>query len=142
MFNLALGLEVLEGAANGRVGEADGDGAEGAGVELWVSLHDIERAPRGEGVVVVVHAGNDLAFLGVRVGGDGKMWAFGGGVDGFGGRCTGERNGGWIDEGDGGGGELCVDGIFRGSGRDVIDGGVGFSGRRHVAVGWKCCCWR
>jgi hypothetical protein len=35
---------VLEGAADGRIGEADGDGAEGAGVKLWVPLHDIEGA--------------------------------------------------------------------------------------------------
>ena len=44
LFDLGLGLEVLECATDGRVGEADGDGAEGARVELWVSLHDIEGA--------------------------------------------------------------------------------------------------
>ena len=47
LLDLGLGLEVLEGAADGRVGETDGDGAEGAGVELGVSLHDIEGALRG-----------------------------------------------------------------------------------------------
>ena len=42
LFDLGFGLEVLEGAANSRVSEADGDGAESARVKLWVSLHDIE----------------------------------------------------------------------------------------------------
>ena len=42
LFDLGFGLEVLEGAADSRVGEADGDGAESARVELWVSLHDVE----------------------------------------------------------------------------------------------------
>ena len=42
LFDLRLGLEVLEGAADGRIGKADGDGAKGAGVEFRVSLHDIE----------------------------------------------------------------------------------------------------
>ena len=42
LFDLGFGLEVLESAANSRVGEADGDGAESARVELRVSLHDIE----------------------------------------------------------------------------------------------------
>ena len=54
LFDLGLGLEVLEGAADGCVGEADGDGAESASVELRVSLHDIERALRREGVVVAM----------------------------------------------------------------------------------------
>ena len=85
LFDLGPGLEVLEGAANGRVGEADGDGAEGAGVELWVSLHDVKRALRREGVIVVMDAGHDFAFFGVGVGGDGEMWAFDGSVDRFGG---------------------------------------------------------
>ena len=44
LFDLGLGFEVLECAADGRVGEADGDGAESARVELWVSLHDVEGA--------------------------------------------------------------------------------------------------
>ena len=44
LFDLGLGFEMLEGTADGRVGEADGDGAEGASVELGMSLHDIERA--------------------------------------------------------------------------------------------------
>ena len=46
LFNLGFCLEMLEGAANGRVGEADSDGAKGAGVELWMPLHDIEGALR------------------------------------------------------------------------------------------------
>ena len=44
LFDLGFGLEMLEGAADGCVGEADGDGAESARVELWVSLHDIKGA--------------------------------------------------------------------------------------------------
>ena len=47
LLDLGLGFEMLEGAADGRVGEADGDGAEGACVELRMSLHDIEGALRG-----------------------------------------------------------------------------------------------
>ena len=42
LLDLGLGFEVLESTADSRVGEADGDGAESARVELWVSLHDIE----------------------------------------------------------------------------------------------------
>ena len=42
LFDLGLGLEVLEGATNSRVGEADGDGAQSARVELRVSLHNVE----------------------------------------------------------------------------------------------------
>ena len=44
LLDLRLGFEMLEGTADGRVDQADGDGTEGACVELWVSLHDIERA--------------------------------------------------------------------------------------------------
>ena len=44
LFNLLLGLEVLECAADGRIGETDGDGAESARVELWMSLHNVEGA--------------------------------------------------------------------------------------------------
>ena len=44
LLDLCLGLEVLEGTADSRVGEADGDGAEGARVELRMSLHDVEGA--------------------------------------------------------------------------------------------------
>ena len=44
LLDLGLGFEMLKGAANGRVGQADGDGAEGAGIQLWVSLHDVKGA--------------------------------------------------------------------------------------------------
>ena len=44
LFDLGFGLEMLEGTADSRIGEADGDGAESARVELWVPLHDIEGA--------------------------------------------------------------------------------------------------
>ena len=44
LLDLGFCLEMLKGAADSRVGEADGDGAESARVEFWVSLHDIEGA--------------------------------------------------------------------------------------------------
>jgi hypothetical protein len=94
LFDLGLGLEMLEGAANGRVGETDGDGVKGASVKLGVSLHDIERALRGEGVVVAMDAGDDLAFFRLGIRGNGEVWAFGRGMDGLGGWCSGERNSG------------------------------------------------
>ena len=46
LFDLGFGLEVLESAADSRVGEADGDGAESTRVELRVTLHNIEGALR------------------------------------------------------------------------------------------------
>ena len=46
LFDLGFRLEVLEGTADGRVGEPDGDGAESARVKFWVPLHDIEGALR------------------------------------------------------------------------------------------------
>ena len=112
LFNLGLGLEMLESMANGRVGEANGDGAESAGVELWVSLHDIERALRREGVVVAMNSRDDLAFFRLGIRGDGEVWAFSRGMDGLRGWRLGERNGGWIDEGDGRGGKFCVNGVL------------------------------
>ena len=147
LFDLGLRLEMLEGAADGHVGEADGDGAEGGGVELRVSLHDIERTLWGEGVVMMMDAGYDLAFLGVRVGGDGKVWAFDGRLVGLGGWCAWERDGRWVDFGfdlgvsrvggwvhkrDGGGTELSLSG-------DDLDA-VAEDGGRHAVVVWKC--WR
>ena len=44
LLDLGLGLEVLKRAANGRISETDGDSTKGAGVELGVSLYDIEGA--------------------------------------------------------------------------------------------------
>ena len=44
LFDLGFGLEMLESAANSRVGKTDGDGAESTRVKFWVSLHDIEGA--------------------------------------------------------------------------------------------------
>ena len=38
LLDLALGFEVLEGTANGHVGKPHGDGVEGTGIELGVSL--------------------------------------------------------------------------------------------------------
>ena len=125
---------MLKGAADGHVGKTDGDGAESTGIELWVSLHDIERALGGEGVVVAVDSRDDFAFFCVGVRGDGEVWAFGGSVDGFWGQCSGERNGGWIDEGEGRGSKFCLNGVPRGGGWDVVDRGEGFSGRGHVEV--------
>ena len=101
----------------------------------------------------MVDAGYDFAFFGVRVGGDGEVQAFNGCMVGFGGRCTGERDSGWVSIGFG----LGVDGLSESGGRihernsggtelclgrdnfDVIteDGGVGFDGRHAVMV-WRC----
>ena len=99
---------------------------------------------------MTVDAIDDLAFLRLGVWGDGEVWTCGGrrgfgsrrargsSDDGFG-LGVGEvsRSGGWVDERDGGGTELCL-------GRDDLDGiaeDVDGSGRgRHVVVVWRCCC--
>ena len=81
----------------------------------------------------MVYMGDDLPFLGIGVGGNGEVQAFGGSLDGFRSRYAREWDGGRIDEGSGGGSEFCVEGgdfITR----DVVDGGVGLGGRRHVAM--------
>ena len=44
LFDLGFGLEMLKGAADSRVGEADGDGVESTRIKFWVSLHDVEGA--------------------------------------------------------------------------------------------------
>ena len=141
LLDLGFRLEMLEGTTDGRVGEADGNGAEGAGIELRMSLHDIKRALRRKRVVVSVDTVDDFAFFGLRVWGDGEAWAYGG-VSGFGGRRTrgsgGDRFGlgvgevsgsrGWVDERDGGGTELCL-------GRDDLDGAAeDVDWGRHVVV--------
>ena len=147
LFDLCFGLEMLEGAANGCVGEPDGDGAEGTRVKFWMPLHDVEGALGRERVVVSVDMIDDLAFLGLGVWGDGETWACRS-VSGFGVRCMGRsgddrlrmgrigKGGGWIHERDGGGTKLCL-------GRDDFDGvaedGGGFRGGGHVVVVWKCC---
>ena len=95
---------------------------------------------------MVVDAGYDFAFLGVRVGGNGEVRVLNGCMDGFRGRCTWERDGGWvivgfglgvgevsgsggrIHERDGGGTELCL-------GRDDFDAvAEDVDGGRHVVV--------
>ena len=81
---------------------------------------------------MVVDAGNNFALLCIGVGGDGEMWAFDGSVDGLGGWCARERDGGWIDEGDGGGSEFWSNWLDGGLG--VVEGGVGFDRGRHVVV--------
>ena len=150
LLDLSFGLEVLESAADSRVGEADGDGAEGARVEFWVSLHDVEGALGREGVVVSVDTVDDFALFCLRVWGDGESRAHGS-VSGFGGWCTrrggddrfglgvGEvsGSGGRVHERDGGGAELCLGGDdFDGVAEDVD----GLGGGRHVVAGWRCCC--
>jgi hypothetical protein len=42
LLDLSLGLEMLEGSANGCVGEANGNGAQSPSIEVGVPLHDIE----------------------------------------------------------------------------------------------------
>ena len=132
---------MLEGAADGRVGETDGDGAEGVSIQLGMSLHDIEGTLRREGVVMAVDAGHNFTFLGIRVRCDGEMWAFDWGLDRFGGRCAREWDGRGVDKGDGGGCELWSYWVRGDGGLDVVEGGVCFSGGRHVVVVWKCW-WR
>ena len=83
-------------------------------------------------------AGHNFSFFGVGVGCDGELRAFDGGLDGFGGWCAREWDGRRVDKSDGGGCEfwsywVCCDG-----GLDVVEGGVGLSGGRHVGVVWKC----
>ena len=125
---------MLEGTADGRVGEADGDGAEGAGVELGVPLHDIEGALWGKGIVLVVDTGHDFAFFDVGVRGDGEAWAFNGSVGGLGSWCTREWDGRWVDQGDGGSRELGSDRVLSDGGLDVVERGVGLDGGRHVGL--------
>ena len=148
LLDFGLGFEVLKGTANSRVGEADGDGVEGAGVEFRVPLHDVKGTLRREGVIVVMDAGHDFAFFGVGVGGDGEMGAFDRSVNRFGSWCTrewddrwvGEGVGGgcelvgWIDEGNGGGRKLGSDGVRGNGGLNVVEGGVGLGGRGHVEL--------
>ena len=69
---------MLEGAADSRVCKSDGDGAEGACVELRMSLHNIEGALRREGVIVLADAVDDFALFCVGVGGNGEAWTCGG----------------------------------------------------------------
>ena len=141
LFDLGFGLEMLEGTADGRIGETDGNGAKGTGVQFGVPLHDIERTLRGEGVVVTVDAGYDFTFLCVRVRCNGELWAFDGGLDRFRGWCAREWDGRRVDEGDGGSREFRSYWVRGDGGLDVIGGGVGFSGGRHAGVVWKCW-WR
>ena len=86
---------------------------------------------------MTVDSGNNLAFFRVGVGGDSEVWAFGGSGDRFRSRCAGKWDGRWVDESDGGGGELWSDWIRGDGGLDVVEGGVGLSGRRHVVVVWE-----
>ena len=142
LFDLGLGLEMLECAANGCVSESNGDGVESARVEFGMSLHDVEGALGREGVVVSKDAIDNFAFFSLGVWGDGKTWTCGG-VSGFRSRCarggSGDgfriggigRDGGWIHERDGGGTELCL-------GRDDFDAIAEDGGGGHVTVVWKC----
>ena len=87
---------------------------------------------------MAMDAGHDFAFFGVRVRGDGEMWAFDRSVDRLGSWCTGEWDGRWVDEGDGGGCEFRSDRIRGDGGLDVVEGGVGLDGGGHVELVWKC----
>jgi hypothetical protein len=99
-----------------------------------VSLHDVEGALRREGVVVVMDAGHDLAFFGVRVGGNGEVWAFDGGMDRLGSWCAREWDCRWVDESDSRGCELRLDRFHGDGGLDVVEGGVGLGGGGHVEM--------
>ena len=90
---------------------------------------------------MAVNARDNFAFFCVGVGGDGEVWAFDGSRDGLRGRCARKWDGRWVDEGDGGGGELWSDWVRGDGGLDVVERGVVFNGRKHVVVVWKCW-WR
>ena len=42
LLDLVFGLKMLEGAADGCIGESHGDGAESAGIKFRMSLKDVE----------------------------------------------------------------------------------------------------
>ena len=125
LLDFTLGFEVLERTTDGRIGETNGDGPEGACVELWVSLHDIEGALWGKGIIVLVDTVDNFALFCVRVGGNGEARACGS-MDGFRGRRARkggsgdvglglgvsevDRSGGWVHKCDGGGTELGLGG--------------------------------
>ena len=104
LFDLTSGFEVLECMTNGHVSEADSNGAESGGVELGVSLHDVERALWGEGVVIVVDTGDDFTLFGLGVNSKYKrgviFWASNGGDDRFWSRRMRGSCDGAFDEGD------------------------------------------
>ena len=83
---------------------------------------------------MAVDAGHDFAFFGVGVRGDGEAWAFNGSVGGLGSRCAREWDGRWVDQGDGGSRELGSDRVCGDGGLDVVEGGVGLGGGRHVEL--------
>ena len=87
---------------------------------------------------MVVDAGDDFALLRIGVGGDGEMWAFDWGLNGFGGWRVREWDGWRIDEGDGRSGKFRSYGVCGNGGLDVVERGVGFDGGRHAEVVWRC----
>ena len=121
LHNLILGFEVLKGVANG-------NHAKGSGVELGVSLHDIEGALRREGVAMMADVRNNFAFFGVRVSGEHK----GGSVGGLFGQSGGDLGRGYmrrgfegvVNESGGQCGEFSVSEDVGGGGRHVAAGGV------------------
>ena len=83
---------------------------------------------------MTMDAGHDFAFFGVRVGGNGEMWAFDRSVNRLGSRCVREWDSRRVDEGNGGDSEFGSDWIRGDGGLDIVEGGVGFSGRGHVGL--------
>ena len=87
---------------------------------------------------MMVDAGDDFSFFGIGVGRDGEVWALDWGLDGFRGWRAREWDGWWVDESDGRGGELGSYGVCGDGGLDIVEGGVGLDGGRHVEVVWRC----
>ena len=83
---------------------------------------------------MVADTGDDFAFFCVRVGGDGEVRSLNGSGDGFRGRRAGKWDDRWVNEGDGRGSEFRSDWIRGDGGLDVVEGGISFSGGRHVVV--------
>ena len=124
LCDLALHLEMLEGVANGHVGQADGDGAEGVGVEVCASLKDSDGGLGGERVTLLNNLASDLALFNFKVCGNGEGWSVVRSFDGRGvglrGRHVRGRFEGVFDKGGG-------------RGREFVGEGTGGDGRHSVA---------
>ena len=121
---------MLEGAADGHIGQADGDGAEGVGIEVGVGLEDVDRRLGREGVALLDDLASDFARFGVVVGGDGERWSVRRSFDGSGDFRRWSRRG-WFDGRVDEGGSRGIEFV----GKDV-------SGDGGHSVGEVCCCRR
>ena len=113
LHNLISGLEMLESAADGCVGEADGNGAEGVGFQAGAGLEDVDGGLRREGIALLDNLASDLTFFDVggglvELGDDGEkrlvVWVFnesGGGSGEFSIADSVGDGGRHVDEGEG-----------------------------------------